>query len=64
MVKNLLFNEEDTVSVPGGGNKMLDASGQLRPCTETTEPAKLRAHATTERSPHTKRKIPCAATKA
>jgi len=54
VVKNLLFDEEDTGSIPGGGNKMLEVSGQLSPCTETTEPANFRAHATTERSAHTK----------
>ena len=50
VVKNLLFNEGDTVSVPGGGNKMLDVSGQLSPCPETAEPAHFGARAAQRRN--------------
>ena len=31
VVKNLLFNEGDTVSVPGGGNKMLECFRATKP---------------------------------
>ena len=37
-VKNLPSNARDTGSIPGRGNKIPHAVGQLSPCTATREP--------------------------
>ena len=47
VVKNPPINAGDEGSIPGQGTKMSHASGQLSPCTATTEPEPQ-----LERSPH------------
>ena len=44
MVKNPPSNAGDAGSIPGRGTKIPHASGQLSPCTATTEPMHSGAH--------------------
>ena len=47
VVKNPPSNVRDVVLIPGQGTKIPSATGQLSPCTETTEPRCSRDHSET-----------------
>ena len=59
MVKNPPSNAEDMDLIPGWGNKILHAAGQLSPRSTMTEPVHSGTHTPQlERSPHTATKDP------